>query len=498
MKQATSYSDQSLRTAIQEGDTVIRTLSLAELGDIALQEGQFQQAEKLLQECYQLRLKSGERLKAAYTLRQQGVVASELGREAEARQKIEQSLAQVQELQDAWGIGAALIALANLDLKHQRYEAASQAALQGYECYQKANSRLGQVEAIQALAQASAFQDKIEGIRAVVGTVEREREEMNTPVPPNDQPRLDLVLNHLESRLGSQRLKAYLKEGRKIRLDQAAQVGLAGVPLPLPEAAVDNQISTWWLQIYALGESWVEVNGRVLSSSDWSYTKAKELLYYLLTHPPVTKGQIGLDLWPDHSPSQLRTIFHRVLHELRRALEDPQWIVYEQGRYRFCDRPSYWFDLNEFNRRQVQTRSTRPNAARSAMERTETARILLEAVNLWRGDFLQDLDTAEWAILYRENLRQEFIYTLIDLGQIYFADAHYSAAADIYRRVLALDGYLELAHRELMRCFARIGETGQALHQFQQLKKLLQDELEAVPSPETTLVYERLRRGDDI
>ena len=207
-EEARSYLDQSLRTAIQEGDTVIRTMSLAELGDIALQEGQYQQAENILQECYQLRRENGERLKAAYTLRQLGLVASELGKETEARQKIEQSLTEAQELQDAWGIGAGFLALANLDNKHQRYKAAADHALQGYEWYQKANSRLGQVEAIQALAQASAYQDKIEASAQWLGLVEREREEMNTPVPPNDRPRLYLVLNHLESRLGSQRLKS--------------------------------------------------------------------------------------------------------------------------------------------------------------------------------------------------------------------------------------------------------------------------------------------------
>lgn len=49
-----------------------------------------------------------------------------------------------------------------------------------------------------------------------------------------------------------------------------------------------------------------------------------------------------------------------------------------------------------------------------------------------------------------------------------------------------------------MRCYARQGELGQALRQYQQLRQLLRSELDIDPSAETTLLYGRLRRGDDI
>ena len=76
--------------------------------------------------------------------------------------------------------------------------------------------------------------------------------------------------------------------------------------------------------------------------------------------------------------------------------------------------------------------------------------------------------------------------------------AGYQQAAGAYQRALAFDDYLEQAHRELMRCYARQGETGQALRHYQRLGELLAAELGARPSPETTLLYERLRRGDDV
>ena len=66
------------------------------------------------------------------------------------------------------------------------------------------------------------------------------------------------------------------------------------------------------------------------------------------------------------------------------------------------------------------------------------------------------------------------------------------------RRALAQDDLSEVAHRELIRCYARMGEHGQALRHYQELVELMQRELDAAPDRETVALYERLRRGEEI
>jgi DNA-binding SARP family transcriptional activator len=90
------------------------------------------------------------------------------------------------------------------------------------------------------------------------------------------------------------------------------------------------------------------------------------------------------------------------------------------------------------------------------------------------------------------------VQALIDLGALYFTEAHYDRAAAVYRRLLAFDAYLELAHRELMRCLVRQGEVGHAIQHYQHLREMLHRELQAEPSPETVLLYERLKRGESV
>jgi DNA-binding SARP family transcriptional activator len=120
------------------------------------------------------------------------------------------------------------------------------------------------------------------------------------------------------------------------------------------------------------------------------------------------------------------------------------------------------------------------------------------AVALWRGEFLADTEAGDWAVFQREALRQTFLDSLLQLADLRFVDAHYSAAAGAYQRALDLDGYLELAHRGLIRCSARQGEAAQAVRHYQDLRQILRQELHTAPSPETTLLYDRIRRGDDI
>ncbi len=98
----------------------------------------------------------------------------------------------------------------------------------------------------------------------------------------------------------------------------------------------------------------------------------------------------------------------------------------------------------------------------------------------------------------REELRKEFLDALLLLGKYLFEQADYAQAAEVYQRILAQDNYLEIAHRELMRCLARQGETSQALRHYQMMAEVLQREVGAPPARETKTLYERLKRGEQV
>ncbi|NTU63910.1 MAG: hypothetical protein HGB05_11055 [Chloroflexi bacterium] len=126
----------------------------------------------------------------------------------------------------------------------------------------------------------------------------------------------------------------------------------------------------------------------------------KELLFYLVSHSSRTKAQIGLALWPDASPKQLRNSLSTTLYHLRRALGSPHWIVFEDDVYRFNRALDYQFDVEVFEANLAQASRLQSHAPDRAIT------LLQDTLTLYRGDFVEDLLDGEWFLLRREELRR--------------------------------------------------------------------------------------------
>jgi len=81
----------------------------------------------------------------------------------------------------------------------------------------------------------------------------------------------------------------------------------------------------------------------------------------------------------------------------------------------------------------------------------------------------------------------------MELGNRHAEENRLAKAADAYRRVLARDDLNEDATRALMRCYAKVGERGQALKLYQRFVERLRKELDAEPEDETTELFDEIR-----
>ena len=62
-----------------------------------------------------------------------------------------------------------------------------------------------------------------------------------------------------------------------------------------------------------------------------------------------------------------------------------------------------------------------------------------------------------------------------------------------FRRVITQEPLNESAHRELMVCWERLGETARAVRHYEQFQEMLRDQVGVPPAvAETTALYERL------
>jgi two-component SAPR family response regulator len=243
------------------------------------------------------------------------------------------------------------------------------------------------------------------------------------------------------------------------------------------------------LIIYAFGEARVLRGDRIISDSEWGTTKAKELFFYLLSRPPQRREQIGCAIWPELSPAKLRSSFHVTLYRVRRALDEPEIIVFEEGRYRFNRQISYWFDVEEFKELIATARELRGSDEEEAME------CYREAISLYKGDFLEAL-YSDWILQEGRELQEKYIEALQELADFHVARREYERGIELYERILDKDNYREDAHRGIMKCYALLGQRGKALKHYHFLVEIMKRELGTSPLLETRELYERILEGE--
>ena len=221
-----------------------------------------------------------------------------------------------------------------------------------------------------------------------------------------------------------------------------------------------------------------------MTAADWGYAKPRELLFLLATSSPMTREQVGAALWPDQPAQQLGNSLHTALRGLRRALGDPGWVLYSDGRYAFSSAREHDCDVTTFEQALATASRARPAAA--------ALPDLQRAIAAYGGDFLAGLAAGEWAQVRRDELRRSFESALLATGRLHAAAGRHQPAVAAFRRAVAHEPLNETAHRELMNSWAHLGETARAVRHYEELTGLLAQEVGVPPSAETTALYRRL------
>ncbi len=495
------------------GDIEGLAWSLISSGVAARYEGDAERATELLIESRSLSEGVGFREGIAYADEQLGLLAAARGAAA-AVPLLRHSLKLHTELRDRWRMSSVLEDLAAVALARGQPDAES-----------------GPAAAAAALTAAR-----------LLGAAEAIREAIGTTIAPCEREQHDKTDNRVRAVLGKSAFTAARRQGRITPLDELV-AELAAPPTGAADARVDRKadeaigleraagangpadgterqqaagtegaqqgvraraggrartprpraqaervpgerVLAGRLRIRALGGATVELGDTTLTTADWGYAKPRELMFLLACSPPMTKDQIATALWPDLSRQQLGNALHTALRDLRRALGDPGWVLYSDSRYRFDRSRPYECDVTTFEDALAAARRARP--AESALPD------LQRAIAAYGGDFMDGMAAGDWALVRRDELRRAFESTLLATGRLQAAAGRHQAAAAAFRRAVAHEPLNESAHRELMSSWARLGETARAVRHYEELVRLLRDQVGVPPAAETTALYRRL------
>jgi tetratricopeptide (TPR) repeat protein len=242
------------------------------------------------------------------------------------------------------------------------------------------------------------------------------------------------------------------------------------------------------LRIQGLGRARVVVGDAVLKSSDWRSITSRDLFFFLLCQGPATKEQLAGIFWPDLSPGKLRSTFHITVYRLRRALDPLDTVIFEDNRYHFNRRLDYVFDVERFETLLVQAEGI------ATANPLRAAELYAQAVDLYRGDFLEDYSSGldEWRVVRANELSEKYLGALDSLGAVLTELQDFQGALDAYRRAVGYDPYRESAQRGVMRSLVGAQRRVEALRHYNEFERFIKDELGASPTPETERLYQRI------
>jgi DNA-binding SARP family transcriptional activator/predicted ATPase len=260
---------------------------------------------------------------------------------------------------------------------------------------------------------------------------------------------------------------------------------------PLPVTSCEGALSAT-LTINLLGRPAVLLDGTELRG--FVSVKAEALLCYLAaTGREHRREFLAGQLWAESSEEQALKNLRDVLSNLRRLLASYDGLLITRQSVGL-DPGGYQLDCRQF--RELLAEAERAGSPESA------SRALREAVALYRGDFLEGVylaqapDFEEWALAEREQLRQLIQHALHRLAAHSAETGNYGEGIAYATRLLAMDPWLEEAHRQLMLLLALGGQRSAALAQYAACRRTLRDELGVDPADETTALYERILAGE--
>jgi DNA-binding SARP family transcriptional activator len=236
------------------------------------------------------------------------------------------------------------------------------------------------------------------------------------------------------------------------------------------------------LRIRTLGRTSVESEEGPIGGN-WLQHRPGQLLKYLLSERDrmLHADEIAGNLWPGADPGVLNNVRHFV-HALREKLEpdrvkrQPSSFV-EAGRGGYAlNRERIWIDADEFEQK--------VEAGLAAFERDEDVlaeRLLEEALELYRGDFLADEPYAEWAFAERERLRDVAGRASGTLGEIALAAGRELAALVHYKRLADMYPFDTVVQRQVIAVYLKIGRRSDAMRRYEELRVRMLREFGAGP-----------------
>ena len=234
------------------------------------------------------------------------------------------------------------------------------------------------------------------------------------------------------------------------------------------------------IEFRILGPLEISAEGRLLPVGS---PKQVALLGLLLVHAgeTVSRDRLMEALWGEAPPATVDSALHVYLSRLRRLLESAgaaDALVRERYGYRLLVTTEQ-LDANRFERL-----AGEGSEALAAGKPALAAERLRQALALWRGPALADLQSERFAVVAAARLEEDRVAALEQRLEADLALGRHSQLIRELETLVAEHPFRERLHAQLMLALYRSGRQAEALRAYRQARRMLADELGLEPSQE--------------
>ena len=221
--------------------------------------------------------------------------------------------------------------------------------------------------------------------------------------------------------------------------------------------------------------------------------KPRALLAFLLLHPneAVSAERLAVALWGEDAPSGATKTVQVHVSRLRKALGDADVITTTQAGYRVRVGPDE-LDAARFERLVESGRR-----ALAGGQAEHAAAVLREALDLWRGPALVDLESEPFARTELARLEEQRLAALEARAEADLAAGRHAQLVGELQQLVGAHPTRELLVAHLMLALYRCGRQSDALEAYQDARRVLVAEIGVEPGPQLRELQDAILRQDD-
>jgi LuxR family transcriptional regulator, maltose regulon positive regulatory protein len=267
-------------------------------------------------------------------------------------------------------------------------------------------------------------------------------------------------------------------------LSRASKIPTAYSQLLPAETGSEGEIP-YALQVRALGDCEIRRDGEVLPLAIWQSARTRALFFFLLDQGRAKRDEVAVQFWPDFSIAKVNSNFHATLWRVRNALGKKNVIAFDGQYYSIQAQTVLFYDVREFEELVAKVQ-------KAGLSEVERRSIFAQAVDLYTGEFLPDIDLP-WSNARRLELQEKYLFLLEQFALHEFENNRPEEARRLYEKAIQIDPYQDFLHLGLMKCLVNLRIPSAAEKHYENYRQSLLDELGNEPMPELQAFVDRFK-----